>query len=184
MSLSEQDVLAATRRWLMQAVIGLNLCPFAKVVYSKGQVRFAVSDADSAVQVLARLGEELEALMAAEPAVHDTTLLVTPHCLHEFLDFNDLVRQGERMIRKKGFEGVVQLASFHPDYRFADLEGDDLANCTNRSPYPTLHLLREASVEKAVQAFADPQAIYGANIRTLRELGTDGWAALDVGADR
>jgi hypothetical protein len=171
MSLSEQDVLAATRRWLMQAVIGLNLCPFAKAVYSKGQVRFAVSDADSAVQVLARLGEELEALMAA-------------HCLHEFLDFNDLVRQGERMIRKKGFEGVVQLASFHPDYRFADLEGDDLANCTNRSPYPTLHLLREASVEKAVQAFADPQAIYGANIRTLRELGTDGWAALDVGADR
>ena len=165
-------------------MIGLNLCPFAKAVYSKGQVRLAVSDSDASARVLAELGEELDALMAADPRLHDTTLLVVPRCLHEFLDFNHMVRQGERMIRKKGFEGVVQLASFHPDYRFADLEGDDLANWTNRSPYPTLHLLREASMEKAVQAFADPQAIYGANIRTLRQLGANGWAELDVGAAR
>lgn len=178
---SDQDVLAATRRWLERAVIGLNLCPFAKAVYSKDQVRLVVSEADSAGPVLARLGQELDVLMAADPRLHDTTLLVVPHCLHEFLDFNEVVRQGERMIRKKGLEGAVQLASFHPQYCFADLQEGDIANCTNRSPYPTLHLLREASVEKAVQSFADPQAIYGANIRSLRQLGADGWTALDVG---
>lgn len=178
---SDQDVLTATRRWLERAVIGLNLCPFAKAVYSKGQVRLAVSDADSPGPALTRLGEEIGTLMAADPRRHDTTLLVVPHCLHEFLDFNEVVRQGERMIRKQGLEGDVQLASFHPQYCFAELEQGDIANCTNRSPYPTLHLLRETSVERAVQAFADPQAIYGANIRTLRQLGADGWAALDVG---
>lgn len=165
-------------------MIGLNLCPFAKAVYSKEQVRLVISDADSSRQMLTRLSEELDALMAADARLHDTTLLVAPNCLHEILDFNELVGQGERMVRKKGLEGTVQLASFHPDFRFADLEGDDLANYTNRSPYPTLHLLREASVEKAVQAIADPEAIYGANIRTLRQLGADGWAALGVGPAR
>jgi hypothetical protein len=181
---SDEAVLAATRRWLERAVIGLNLCPFAKAVHAKGQVHFAVSAADSAAQVLEDLASELDALVARDPAERDTSLLVVPHCLGLFLDFNDVVARGERMIRKKGLEGVIQLASFHPAYCFADANEDDVTNNSNRSPYPTLHLLREDSIDKAVRAFPDAEAIYGANIEILRKLGAQGWAALDVGPAR
>ena len=178
---TDEAVLAATRGWLERAVIGLNLCPFAKAVYSKGQVHLAVSEADSPTQVLDDLARELDALVARDAQERDTTLLVVPRCLELFLDFNDLVARGERMIRKKGLEGTIQLASFHPRYCFADATDDDVTNLTNRSPYPTLHLLREASIDKAVRAFPDAESIYGANIATLRQLGVDGWAALNVG---
>jgi hypothetical protein len=181
---SDEAVLAATRGWLERAVIGLNLCPFAKAVHARGQVHFAVSAADSAMQVLDDLARELDALVARDASERDTTLLVVPHCLGLFLDFNDAVARGERMIRKKGLEGVIQLASFHPQYCFADATEDDVTNFSNRSPYPTLHLLREASIDKAVRAFPDAEAIYGANMDTLRALGAQGWAALDVGPAR
>ncbi len=181
---TDQAVLAATRGWLERAVIGLNLCPFAKAVHARGQVHFAVSAADAPQQVLEDLGRELDELVARDPQERDTTLLVVPHCLEQFLEFNALVARGERMIRKKGLEGVVQLVSFHPDYCFADANEDDVTNFSNRSPYPTLHLLREASIEKAVHAFPDPAAIYGANQEALRKLGAAGWAALDVGPVR
>lgn len=184
MAPSDDAVLAATRKWLERAVIGLNLCPFAKAVHSKGQIHFAISRADSPAQVLEDLGAELDALMAHDARERETTLLVVPDCLPDFLDFNDVVARGERLIRKRGYEGLVQLASFHPRYRFADAGEDDVANFTNRSPYPTLHLLREASIEKAVQAFPDAHSIYGANIQALRALGAAGWAALDVGPPR
>jgi hypothetical protein len=181
---TDHAVLAATRGWLERAVIGLNLCPFAKAVHSKGQVHIAVSAAELPAQVLEDLALELEALVARDAQERDTTLLVVPHCLELFLDFNDVVARGERMIRKKGLEGIIQLASFHPRYCFADANEDDVTNFSNRSPYPILHLLREASIDKAVRAFPDPESIYGANLETLRKLGVDGWTALDVGPAR
>lgn len=181
---SDEAVRAATRGWLERAVIGLNLCPFAKAVHAKGQVHYAVSAADSAAQVLDDLSHELDALAASNPELRDTTLLMVPRCLDQFLEFNDVVSRGERMIRKRGLEGVIQLASFHPAYCFADAAGDDVTNNSNRAPYPTLHLLRESSIDRAVSAFPDAAAIYGANQATLRELGAQGWIALDVGPAR
>ncbi|MBI2769555.1 MAG: DUF1415 domain-containing protein [Burkholderiales bacterium] len=175
------DVLRDTRGWLEKAVIGLNLCPFAKAVYVKGQVHFAVSAAGSARELLEDMASELDALAASDPAVCETTLLIAPHCLRDFLAFNDFLGQAERLVRKRGLEGVVQLASFHPAYQFADSEAGDMANFTNRSPWPVVHLLREASVERAVEAMPDPAAIYEANMATLRRLGPAGWAALGVG---
>jgi hypothetical protein len=170
-----------TRNWLERAVIGLNLCPFAKAVHVKDQVHYAVSGALQASQVLEDLASELEALIALEPHVRETTLLIVPHCLHDFFEFNDFLAQAQRLVRKRRLEGVIQLASFHPRYQFAGSETDEIANFTNRSPYPTIHLLREASIDRAVGAVPQPEAIYEANIQTLRRLGREGWAALGVG---
>lgn len=181
MTATPEAVQAATQAWLERAVIGLKLCPFARAVHVKGQIHYAISAALSPGRLVQELEGQLDELIALEPVQRETTLLVAPHCLDDFLEFNDFVGRGERLIRKKGLEGTIQLASFHPEYCFADAEPGDMANFTNRSPYPTLHLLREASIERAVQAFPDAQSIYGANIETLRRLGPDGWAALDVG---
>ena len=179
------DVAARdTRKWLERAVIGLNLCPFAKAVHVKNQVHYAVSSALQPSQVLDDLAAELDALVALEPAVRDTTLLIVPDCLHDFFEFNDFVTRAERLVRKRRLEGVIQLASFHPDYQFAGSEPDDVANFTNRSPYPTIHLLREASIDRAVEAVPQPEAIYEANIQALRRLGHEGWTALDVGPSK
>ncbi len=170
-----------TRNWLENAVIGLNLCPFAKAVLVKGQVHFAVSGATGSREVLDDLRVELDALRAMDPSQRDTTLLVTPGCLADFLEFNALVAQADRLVRKRGLEGVIQIASFHPDYQFGGTERGDITNYTNRSPYPTLHLLREDSVARAVEAFPQAEAIYGENMETLRKLGPEGWSALGVG---
>jgi hypothetical protein len=177
-------VMRDTRHWLERAVIGLNLCPFAKAVHVKNQVHYAVSNAADAGALLADLAVELDALVAADAKVRETTLLIAPECLGDFLDFNAFLVQGQRLIRKQGLEGVVQLASFHPAYRFAGTEPGDVGNCTNRSPYPTLHLLREASIDRAVDAFPQAEAIYEANIATLRRLGAQGWARLEVGPSK
>jgi uncharacterized protein len=170
-----------TRRWLERAVIGLNLCPFAKSVHVKSQVHYAVSAASQHSAVLEDLASELDALIALDPRVRETTLLIVPGCLHDFLEFNDCMAQAQRLVRKRRLEGVIQLASFHPRYEFAGSEADDIANFTNRSPYPTIHLLREDSIERAVGAIAQPEAIYEANIETLHRLGREGWSRLDVG---
>src|SRR6185369_147515 len=177
-------VVSATRNWLERAVIGLNLCPFAKAVHVKDQVHYAVSTAIDPPQLLADLAAELDTLLALEPAVRETTLLIVPGCLGDFLDFNDFLAQAQRLVRKRRLEGVIQLASFHPAYQFAGTEAGDVTNCTNRSPYPTLHLLREASIERAVEAFPQAEAIYEANMEKLRRLGPEGWAALDVGPSK
>ena len=174
-------VVRATRNWLERAVIGLNLCPFAKAVHVKNQVHYAVSDATDPAQLLVELAGEVDALLALDAAVRETTLLIAPDCLDDFLDFNDFLAQAQSLIRKRGLEGVIQLASFHPAYQFAGTDAADVTNCTNRSPYPTLHLLRETSIERAVQAFPQAEAIYEANMDRLRRLGSEGWAALDVG---
>ena len=173
-----EQVVADTRRWLERAVIGLNLCPFAKAVHAKGQVRFVHSDATTAEALLAQLGEELLLLRDTDPEQVDTTLLVHPRVLQDFLDYNDFLEAADALVAELDLEGVLQVASFHPQYQFAGTLPDDIENCTNRSPYPTLHLLREDSVTRAVAAYPDPDAIIDRNIQTLRTLGPDGWQKL------
>lgn len=174
----DDAALAVTRRWIERAVIGLNLCPFAKAVYARQQVRIVLSDASTPGALLEQLGEELLHLRDTPADTTDTTLLVHPQVLQDFLDYNDFLDRADALVGSLGLEGVLQVASFHPDYRFADSDPDDIANCTNRSPYPTLHLLREDSIDRAVAAYPDPDVIVQRNIATLRELGADGWQRL------
>ena len=174
------DVVASTQRWLEVAVIGLNLCPFAKAVHVKRQIRYAVTAATSATELRAELQRELELLANANPDEIETTLLIHPQAMTDFVDFHFFLREADAMIRKLGHEGKLQLASFHPCYEFADNASDDIANCTNRSPHPMLHLLREASIDRAVAAFPDAATIYKRNIETLRRLGHDGWRQLGL----
>jgi hypothetical protein len=172
---------ADMRRWLERAVIGLNLCPFAKAVHVKAQIHYAVYlPADNGALLDALLAQANE-LAALDASVRDTTLLIAPNTLADFLDFNDFTARAERKLARAGFDGVFQLASFHPQFQFAGTESDDITNATNRAPYPTLHLLREDSVSRAVEAFPEAEAIFERNIETLEALGQDGWAALDVG---
>jgi len=171
-------VAARTLAWVEHAVIGLNLCPFAKAPYVKGQVRCTVSASQDPETLLAELRAELHLLVETDPRKTETTLLVVPDQFAEFDDFNDFLDDADAAVVALGLEGTIQIASFHPRYRFAGTAPDDLDNATNRAPYPTLHLLREDSVERAVEAFPETETIYEANIRTLRELGDSGWAAL------
>lgn len=171
-------VLAATRAWLEKAVIGLNLCPFARAVYISGRIRFRVSRARSADALLADLADELRLLAAADPEVTDTTLLVHPQVLTDFLDYNDFLDVADAALQALGLEDQLQVASFHPQYQFADTAPDDIANYTNRAPYPTLHLLRQDSVARAVAAIPEPASIFEANIERLRALGLAGWQQL------
>ena len=172
---------ADTRRWLERAVIGLNLCPFAKAVHVKAQIHYAVYEPADEADLIDALLREARDLAALDAAERDTTLLIAPNTLADFLDFNDFTARAERQLARAGFDSVFQLASFHPQFQFAGTEADDIGNATNRAPYPTLHLLREDSVDRAVDAFPDAEAIFERNIDTLEALGPDGWAALDVG---
>ena len=183
LNVSSSQAEADTRRWLERAVIGLNLCPFAKAVHVRGQIRWAVFLPGEEAGLLEALLDEAEALAACEPAERDTTLLIAPNTLHDFLDFNDLVARADRRLARAGFDGQLQLASFHPRFRFAGTDAGDISNATNRSPYPTLHLLREDSVSRAVDAFPDAEAIFGRNIETLERLGAQGWSELEVGPE-
>ncbi|MDI9237712.1 DUF1415 domain-containing protein [Lysobacter sp. LF1] len=176
--MSDEDVIAATRRWLERAVIGLNLCPFAKAVYVKQQVRLVVSAATTPEALLEELTAELSLLSATAADVTDTTLLIHPHVLTDFLDYNDFLDRADAAVAALDLEGEIQVASFHPDYRFAGTAPDEMGNFTNRSPYPTLHLLREASIDRAVAAFPDPEVIVERNIAALEQLGVEGWRKL------
>ena len=170
--------LAETRAWVERAVIGLNLCPFAKAPQARGRVRYVATAASDDEALLAAFVAEAERLAEASDDEIETTLLVHPHVLADFLAYNEFLGIAEDALAELGLEGVLQVASFHPDYRFADVEPDDLGNATNRSPYPTLHLLRESSIDRAVAAFPEAEAIYEANMATMDRLGSDGWAAL------
>lgn len=173
-----ETVIADTQRWLERAVIGLNLCPFAKSVHVKGQVHYVVSPATAPQELLQELRRELAALHAADPERRDTTLLIAPYCLQEFLDFNDFLDAADAVLEELGLEGELQIASFHPQFQFAGTDADDITNYTNRAPYPTLHLLREASIDRAVEAFPEAETIYEKNMQTLKQLGHAGWAEL------
>jgi len=176
--MDDEAVVAATRRWIEKAVIGLNLCPFAKVVYVKGQVRYVVSRARHLDGLLEDLDRELDLLAAADPDEIDTTLLIHASLLPDFLDFNDFMQLAEAAVEEHDLQGVIQIASFHPAFQFEGTEPDDIGNFTNRAPFPTLHLLREASIERAVAAFPEAEAIYERNIETLKALGHAGWQVL------
>lgn len=178
------DPIGATRHWLEQAVIGLNLCPFAKAVLTKEQIRWFESPARDAPALLDDLVAELQFLAAADPEKVDTTLLIHPHALNDFLDYNEFLDTADAAIEAMGLTGVLQVASFHPDYRFEGSAPGDVANFTNRSPHPMLHLLREDSIARAVAALPDAAAIYERNIETLRRLGADGWQRLMSRAGR
>jgi uncharacterized protein len=170
--------IADTRRWLERAVIGLNLCPFAKAVHLKQQIRWVDSAATDAESLLAELADEMRLLAAADPAEIDTTLIVHARALRDFDAHNDFLDLADAALDALGLQGVLQVASFHPDYRFADSPADDPAHLSNRSPHPTLHLLREDSVSRAVDAVPDAADIYERNIDTLRRLGHAGWQRL------
>ena len=177
-ALSDDEVLAATRRWIEAAVIGLNLCPFAKAVYVKQQVRLVVSRARHIDGLLDDLDRELEHLKTTPASETDTTLLIHPTLFPEFLPFNDFLDVVDGVLVEHALEGVVQVAAFHPEFVFDGEAEDDMSHFTNRAPFAMLHLLREDSMAAAVEAFGDTDVIYQRNIEALRRLGMDGWRRL------
>ena len=180
MAMTNEAVLATTRHWLEKAVIGLNLCPFAKAVYVKNQVRLVVSQARHADDLLEELDRELDLLVATPAEQIDTTLLIHPTLFDDFLDFNDFLEVAEGVLDEHGLEGVIQLASFHPQFQFDGSEPDDIGNYSNRAPFAILHLLREESVERAVAAYPEADTIFEKNVETLERLGNEGWKALGL----
>ena len=181
MAVTDSIVLSDMRRWLERAVIGLNLCPFAKAVHAKGQIHYAVSQATDTEALRQDLLHELNGLLEQDPFVRDTTLLIAPHVLADFLDYNDFLDVADGSLRSLDLDGVVQIASFHPQFQFGGTAPDDITNYTNRAPYPCLHLLREASIDRAVAVFPEAEMIFERNMATLEALGQNGWDALGVG---
>ena len=179
-NVSNESAIAATKLWLERAVIGLNLCPFAKGVHVKNQIRYVVSAAQTPEELLSDVLHEFEVLAEASRAQIDTTLLIHPHVLTDFLDYNDFLEVVDAALEEVDLAGELQVASMHPQYQFADTELDDITNYTNRSPYPTLHLLREDSIDEAVAAFPEAEQIFEKNIATMRKLGHEGWNALGL----
>ena len=177
MNVTAAQVVDDTRHWLERAVIGLNLCPFAKSVQVKGQVHYAVSTATGWNELLADLEREIDDLLAHDLGARETTLLMAPNALQDFFEFNGFLGEADRLIARRGLEGTIQLANFHPQYQFAGTDPDDITNFTNRAPWPTLHVLREDSIARAAQAFPEAADIYETNMDTLRRLGPEGWAA-------
>ncbi|MGF6275633.1 hypothetical protein ABIB38_004034 [Massilia sp. UYP11] len=177
----DDAIIAATRKWLERAVIGLNLCPFAKSVHVKEQVRYVVSTATTPEQLLETLMDELQHLSDTSPEQVDTTLLIHPFVLNDFEDYNEFLDVADVAVEDLQLDGELQVASFHPDYQFADTDPADISNYTNRAPYPILHLLREDSIARAVEAFPEADAIFDKNIATMEKLGHEGWDKLDVG---
>ena len=176
--ITNSPALDQTRTWVEQAVIGLNLCPFAKAPQVKGLVRYVQSEATDPAVLLSDLMDELQRLFKSPADRLETTLLVHPLVFTDFADFNDFLGVAEDAVADLGLEGVIQVASFHPDYRFEGTTADDISNATNRSPHPTLHLIREDSIDRAVAAFPEAETIYEANMATMERLGPQGWAAL------
>ena len=177
---TEAQAIADTQAWLEKAVIGLNLCPFAKAVVTKKQVRYVVCMDSEPEQVLNMLQEEMQLLINTDAAVLDTTLLIAPNLLPDFLEFNEFLFDCDSVLVSMELEGVLQIADFHPRYQFAGTQPDDISNFSNRAPYPTLHLLREESIDKAVAAFPDASLIYERNMQVLEDLGRDGWEGLGL----
>jgi hypothetical protein len=178
--MTNETIIAATQVWLEKAVIGLNLCPFAKAVHVKKQIRYVVSAATTPEALLEELMAELRTLQDADPEQIDTTLLIHPYVLTDFLDFNDFLDTVDLAVAEPEFNDEFQVASLHPQYQFAGTQSDDIENYTNRSPYPMLHLLREDSVDRAVDAFPDADKIVDVNVETMKKLGHEGWKKLGL----
>jgi len=179
-SIQHEKIIHDTRHWLESAVIGLNLCPFAKAVHVKGQIYYAVSDAKDTEALLDDLSVQLRELVALDESIRSTTLLMLPNVMQDFLDFNDFLEIADALLTMLKLDGTLQIASFHPHYQFADTDTNDITNYTNRAPYPILHLLREDSVDVAVAAFPEAEDIFENNMVTMEKLGADGWAKLRI----
>ncbi len=175
---ADDGIVTVTRGWLEKAVIGLNLCPFAREVHFHDRIRYAVSRARASAALVRDLMDELRLLAGTAPSVIETTLLIHPFVLEDFYDYNEFLDEADDAVSELGLEGVIQVASFHPQYQFEGTSPGDMENCTNRSPFPMLHLLRESSVARAVTACPDTTEIYRRNIATMRELGEEGWRRL------
>lgn len=169
-----------TKQWLEKAVIGLNLCPFAKAPHVKNLVRIVVSEARHLYGFLEDLDRELQLLGNTPASELETTLLVHPTLFPDFETFNQMLEIADDAVIENELEGIVQIAPFHPDFQFEGTEADDISNYTNRSPYPTLHLIREDSISKAAEAFPDASAIFDRNIALLEKMGHEGWDKLDI----
>jgi uncharacterized protein len=169
--MDREAVVEVTRRWISSVVIGLNLCPFARRVFQADLIRFIVSEATNEEKLLEELGVELQNLAEASIAQTETTLLIHPNAFGNFLDFNDFLAIGDRLIAALGLRGIIQIASFHPEYQFEGTQPDDVENFTNRSPYPMLHLLREESISKVVGEADEHLEIPRRNIELLKSLG-------------
>jgi len=167
----QKESIEAVRHWVESFVVELNLCPFAQRELQAERVRFCLSEADSSEALLERLLEELELLES--DAEIETTLLIHPQVLQDFDDYNQFLDLVDALLEQEGYAGVYQVASFHPDYQFADTTAGDAQNYSNRSPFPLLHLLREASVERAVASYPAVDEIPARNIERLRQLGVE-----------
>jgi hypothetical protein len=174
------QVIADSQQWLERAVIGLNLCPFAKSVHVKNLIRYAISDATTETELIADLKSELLYLNSISPTKTDTTLLIAPMFLHDFLEFNQFILKANKSLTKLDLDGVFQIATLHPQYQFAGTDVDDITNYTNRAPYPTLHLLRESSIDRALQAIPNAESIFEVNMNTMRRIGLEGWRDLGL----
>ena len=178
--LDTNTVSEHTKQWLEKAVIGLNLCPFAKAPHVKNLVRIVVSEARHLDGFLEDLDRELQLLGNTPASELETTLLVHPTLFPDFETFNQMLEIADDAVVENELEGIVQIAPFHPDFQFEGTEADDISNYTNRSPYPTLHLIREDSIAKATEAFPDASAIFDRNIALLEKMGHEGWDKLDI----
>ena len=174
------QVISDSQQWLERAVIGLNLCPFVKSDHVKSLIRYAISDAKSESELLADLQSELIFLNSVSPTITDTTLLIAPMCLHDFLEFNQFILKANKSLTKLDLDGIFQIATLHPQYQFAGTDVDDITNYTNRAPYPTLHLLRESSIDRALQAIPNAESIFEVNTNTMRRIGLEGWRDLGL----
>lgn len=173
---SQQKSLAvdATRRWIGEMVVGLNLCPFARRVFHGNLIRYTVTDAADAESLRTELANELDILNQTPETEIETTLLIHPRALGHFTDYCDFLPVAQSLVRTQGLRGVIQIASFHPEFQFQDAEPAAVENYTNRSPFPMLHLLREASVSRAADAHPEEVVqIPKRNIATLRALGLE-----------
>lgn len=179
-NLTHNEIINYTKAWISDAVIGLNLCPFAKSVYIKNQIDYHVSTATNESLLLNDLILAMQKLNQTDAEDIDTTLVIHPWVLQDFLDYNDFLDQADAALNQAGFEGVLQIASFHPQYQFAGTDPDDVTNCSNRSPFPMLHLLREESLDIAITAIPDAANIFSRNIEALEQLGADGWQQLQT----
>jgi len=176
--LDAEKVITRFSCWIEQVVIGLNLCPFARKPYAGGRVRLVASAASEPEQLLVELEQELALLRASDAGDIETTLLIHPDVLTDFFAYNDFLGVVENLLEQGGYAGEFQVASFHPGYRFAGTHSDDAENFTNRSPYPALHLLREAGIEQALAGYSNPEQIPERNIRTMQDMGAEEMQAM------
>jgi hypothetical protein len=177
-TLTEKQIIAYTSAWVEQVVIGLNLCPFAKPVHTKGRIDYFLSHARDETTLAADLRLAMQRLIATSPETMDTCLLIHPWALSDFIEYNNFLDIADEILDELDLIGVLQIASFHPNYQFAGTTEDDVTNCTNRSPFPLLHLLREESLDKATAALPDANVIMDRNVDTMISLGHEGWNRL------